>query len=150
MALQAINWRVGSNETLESLTRGGSFSEPGIGAIKRDLFLQGRFGMFLYDPVSKQAFEYDGGPGLVQLSPSDFQAGKGPFGAGTGLSFDTVGAPLPPHPDASNQALGPNLGGEDGVLRPSDLATPAAPSGGGGLLLLAGGALLVLLLMRRR
>jgi len=62
-------------------------------------------------------------------------------------------APPPPHPDASNLSLGPNLGGEDAVTRPSDLPPgtgPGSPSGAGGLLLLAGGAALLFILLKKK
>lgn len=63
-------------------------------------------------------------------------------------------SPPPPHPDASNLALGPNLGGADGVVLPSDMqptqSTTMASGGAGGFLLLAGGALVLILLLKKK
>lgn len=56
-----------------------------------------------------------------------------------------------PHPDASNQSLGPNLGGADAVTLPGESgASQASGSGLGGLFLLGGGILLVLVLLRKK
>lgn len=60
-------------------------------------------------------------------------------------------APPPPHPDASDQSLGPNLGGGDAVTFPGESSASQQQSGGGGgLLLLLGAGLLVILLARKK
>lgn len=64
---------------------------------------------------------------------------------------DNLPVPRLPHPDASNQAVGPNVGGEDGVM---DVAgrttgTPTSGSSGGGALVLVGLAVLALILLKR-
>ena len=73
---------------------------------------------------------------------------------GSQANYDELAKMVPPpHPDASNQSLGPNLGGADGVVLASDIMPSGTGSGGGGLggLLLLGGAvaLAVVLLGRK-
>lgn len=71
--------------------------------------------------------------------------------AHTALAARLAVPPLP-HPDASNQALGPNLGGADGVhdTVPMQSTTMAGSGGAGGLLLLGGGLLLAVILLKKK
>lgn len=73
-----------------------------------------------------------------------------PPGAGSTIGTMVAMPPLP-HPDASNQTIGPNLGGADGVSLPGDGAKPAPPgSPATGLLVVFGGLALLLLLLRKK
>lgn len=57
--------------------------------------------------------------------------------------------PPPPHPQGSDQSIGPNKGGADGVFLPGDM--PQVPGGsGGGIALLVGAGLLAFLLLKRK
>lgn len=62
--------------------------------------------------------------------------------------------PPPPHPEGPDQGIGPNVGGEDGVVRPGDTkpgaSSSSASAGGSGLLLLGGGLILALLLLKKK
>jgi len=86
------------------------------------------------------------------------------YGKGAGSVSVTQGAatghflmPAPPHPDAGNQELGPNMSGEDGIYRPGDAVAglpggtgPAQASSGSSVILIAGVALVAVLLLRRK
>lgn len=76
-------------------------------------------------------------------------------GGSTSRVFFATGPTTPPapHPDASNQSLGPNVGGADGVTLATDSTPQAVPggtgSGAGGILLLGLIGVAALFLLRK-
>ena len=86
--------------------------------------------------------------GLSAIDTSARPARNADGSAPTGGPVLSPSDPRLPHPDASDLALGPNLGGEDAVTdRPGSGGTG---SSGIGLPILVGGGLLLFLLLKRR
>lgn len=74
-----------------------------------------------------------------------------PHDAGVAHRQSEIAALPPlPHPQASDLSLGPNKGGGDAIILPSDPPAFTNPSGMGGLFLVGGIALLAILLFRRK
>lgn len=92
-----------------------------------------------------------GTPSLAQEVAMGANVVPGLAATPAGLTYTP---PPLPHPDASNQAIGPNLGGADGVFLPGDAkptqSTTMATGGFGGILLIGGFALVIILLAKKK
>lgn len=71
--------------------------------------------------------------------------------AGVGRTESGTVIPAPPHPQGPDQSIGPNLGGEDGVIRPGDVMEGTTMGGSSsGFLVLGALGLLFVLLMKKK
>lgn len=157
--------------------RGIDTTQIGQGAFTDPTVFAKTYGGFLGNPTADQTASartwLDFIRGAGDAIGSNYQSVTGPSGTvplggpttpipsihGGFMPFAATGQgavaalPAPPHPDGSNQALGVNVGGEDGVFRSTDLKGPTTNAQGGtnfAPLLLIGGGLILLFTLTRK